>query len=186
MNKPHFNQPQAFQNAPGLRTTTPVQQPARQVVIPAPKMVPPPVKRTHLTEPIITLRLPDRVALNAEAMRATPLRKGSCVEIIPPRRGGSTQWLLDTRSSAPGRLCQNQKGSYDFRTGFRVDRRYLPLRTTAGTFVKQGLISKLEFVLGPELTTKVCVQVPATVQTPAHSACEVQGTGLYLLLPRKP
>lgn len=176
MNKPpHANTPQGFRqnpHAPALRPG-PVAAPvaARSVVIPAPK-------RTHQPTARVTVRLPDRVELNRATLSATrtnPAGAGmaaSAVEIIPPRRGASNQWLLDTRPTATARLNRTGSGSLEFKSSVRFPAYAFP----AGR-------SKRVFAVGPELMEQVCVTLPATEVSPARSACEVRGTGVFLLLP---
>lgn len=163
--------PSAFLPSPGGAGPLPQPQPARVVAV---ERVAAP-KRTHQADARLTLRLPNRVELNAEAMRATPLKQGAPVELICPRRGGGRQWLLDTRPTAGARLLE-RKGTHYFNTAAAPDTRYLPASTHP---------SRLAFDIGPELTEQVCVTLPATEVSQARTACETRGTGVFVLLPRR-
>lgn len=173
MHKP--TSPASFLRSPATGPQ-PQAQPLRVVAVGAA-----PVKRTHQTEARVTLRLPNRVELNRAAVGTLNIgaagigKPASAIDLISPRRGGGKQWLLDTRSTAACRLLES-KGRHFFRTAAPPDTRYLPASIHP---------SRLVFDIGPELTERVCVTLPATEVSPARHACEVRGTGVYVLLPRR-
>lgn len=162
-NNSHITGPQAFIGGPSTGQIG--GQPVRVVEVVGP------AKRTHQTEARITLRLPNRVEVNREALRVMGLAVGSPIELISPRRNGGKQWLLDTRAQAPARLVEN-KGLHSFRTAAPPDRR-LPI---AGTIHP----TRAAFDIGPQLMESVCVQLPD-----GRRVCEQRGTGVFVLLPRR-
>lgn len=172
MKPPHgTSNPTNFHGAPSLQPQRMGQQAARVVEV----RVALPVKQTHQTDTRITVRLPDQVELNAEALRRLPIRKGSSVDLIPPRRGASARWLLDTRPTATGRL-RVKTGGISFVASCRID----PCFFGAGPGQRR---SRRSFRLGPELLEQVCVTIPATEWQAQRQVCEWRGTGVYELLP---
>lgn len=157
--KPPIPGPTSFTGAPSIH---PQRQAARVVE------VPPDFKRTHQTEPLVTVRLPNRVELNREALRHANLGPGSLVELKARRRGASDCWLLDTRPFGTCKLTTSA-GGYNCFT--------LPAPLSPSLFPPGQTHRK--FLLGPERTTNVCVTTPE-----GRQVCEVRGTGVYELVPK--
>ncbi len=128
-------------------------------------------KQTHHTGALVTLRMPNKVFSNREALRVTGLSPGAPVDLISPRRNGGTDWLLDTRPTASSRL-REYRGRYFFSTPAAPDSR-IPIGGRLHP-------SRAAFDVGPELTERVCVSLPDGKQV-----CQVRGTGLYPLTPRR-
>lgn len=153
MKTPHspFPGPTAFVGTPGLQVARhPAPTPVQQEVPPPVKAAPP--KQTHQQEALIHVRLPDRVEFNQRAREVTGLGPAnrhlpaSLADIIPPRRGVSNEWLLDTRPPARCKVQASRKGGYVF----FVTRQHLPataFRMGAGKPPR----SRLGFRIGEQL-----------------------------------
>lgn len=168
---PHTPGPTAFLGGPVLR---PTQQAARVVQVPAPAP-----KRTHQTEALLHVRLPNAVEMNAEALRVTGLRDDAPVELIPPRRGISSSWYLYCHPMAMARVCVEDSGNIGFKTKAILPR--ASFNRPPGD--PRPSRSRLSFYIGEEVMEKVCVEDPATEYRASREVCGTRGTGYFRLIP---
>ncbi|TGE05584.1 hypothetical protein [Hymenobacter fodinae] len=158
--------PTAFLNNPHT-SIHPQVTGARVVQVPAAPVKPAP-KRTHLAEPLLSVRLPNRVTLSSElvkqvndakrqpgetlAKQANKFGKGSPVELVPPATGrGHTDgiWHLDTRPTAGRRLPKTTDSRYEFATSHNLHRDHFSRPIGVGQ--PRQVRSRLQFRLGEEV-----------------------------------
>ena len=131
-------------NLTGVPSYSNQQQPQRARIVDIPPPHKAPSKKTHQKEALITVRLPNRVALNMEA--ASRLI-GDRVEVEPPRTGRTT-WVLVTGSSTYAQM-KPDKGVFKFTSNRWFNPKYFYFTGTAP--ISPTPRGKLVFRLGSEL-----------------------------------
>ncbi|SNR92017.1 hypothetical protein [Hymenobacter mucosus] len=154
---------QAFHGTPPV-TGRPAATPARVVQVGPPATTTPP-KRTHLTEPLLSVRLPNRVTLSAELVKQvndalrgpgetlqnqrTRFGLASPVELVPAARNLSGVWYLDVRATAGRRLPKTPGSRYEFATSHHLAPGHFSRPMAIGQ--PHQMRSRLSFRLGEQV-----------------------------------